>query len=157
DNGIGAQTRFHYARSTNTDTVSLTDHGYAQSWSDFIAPSAPIKSWVVRATEVDVAGQTRITVYKYFDPIVAPDNVALAADGTAVPGPGRRFRGFQGVQKTLPLVSGESFSPVVFERYSYLKDADGAMDYRTLKEYEPTLQAMVKRTVDRTSYRSEPY
>src|SRR5262249_36078386 len=105
----------------------------------------------------DGQGNTNVTGYKYFDPVVAPDTIAIASDGTVLPDIGRRFRGFQAVQTTLPLVPGETVAPVKFERFTYRHDPDGLLDYASLSGAVSGFAGAVKQTVDHTSYATEVF
>ena len=141
DNGIGGIVRFRYARSTDAATVSVSKDEdtpeYAKRWSDWIRPSMPFHVWVVKAVDVSAdQGKTFArTRYQYADPVFTPDDLQFDQQGAVKAGPGRRFRGFQGVTSFLATM-GKKIAPKVFERYTYVQDPDGRVDYRALYDYK---------------------
>src|SRR5262249_10651977 len=72
-------------------------------------------------------------------------------------GANRRFRGFQAVESTLPKIGTELAGSVVFERFTYRHDPDGALDYKSFKQWTIVNVGYQKLTVDRNSYASENY
>src|SRR5262249_44392480 len=87
-NGRGGVVRFHYARSTDRSVVELNSNrpSYAAKWNDWIAPSLPVNTWVVKATEIssDAGATFARTDYRYAAPVSGPEFLPFAPDGIHV-------------------------------------------------------------------------
>jgi RHS repeat-associated protein len=161
NNGRGGIIRYHYARTTDRTVVDMnqTRPAYAANWSDWIAPALPTNAWVVKAVEASADGGSTFarTDYHYADPVSGPEVLAFASDGIHVAtGRAPRLHGFQSVTTTMPLNSNETTRPQTFDRFSYRLAGEALADYHTLKEWDNVLSALVKRTVDVTTYTSLP-
>jgi RHS repeat-associated protein len=156
DNGKGAIVQLRYVRGANGVMSNAVSPAYAHGWSDWIPPTFRVSNWIVQEVVVNPGGGQAVahTTYSYQDPVF------LADDGTATSA-GRRFRGFQAVTTTVPRVSPDEIPPVIFERFSYIKDPDGVLDYNSLSEFvfdrTAFREGYQKQTRDQTFYATESY